>query len=129
MAANPFGHVDLRVNDRERAKAFYEALLPELGFTEFRRGENFDTFSAPGEPPFKPWVGYVEDKAHKPNGNRLAFAVANRAEVDRLADVAAAAGAQAVSGPKPMPEYDAGYYAVFFDDPFGNSLEIVHTTE
>ena len=49
--------------------------------------------------------------------------------VDRLADVAAAAGAQAVSGPKPMPEYDAGYYAVFFDDPFGNSLEIVHTTE
>ncbi len=129
MALNPFGHVDLRVNDRARAKAFYGTLLPELGFTEFHRGEKFDTFSAPGEPPFKPWVGYVEDKAHKPNGNRLAFAVATRAEVDRIAEVAVAAGALAVSGPKPMPEYDAGYYAVFFDDPFGNPLEIVHTTE
>lgn len=129
MVPNPIGHVDLRVNDREIARTFYSALLTELGFTEFSRGENFDTFSAAGEPPFKPWIGYVEDRDHRPNGNRIAFAVASRAEVDRLAEVARAAGAREVSGPKPMPEYDPGYYAVFFDDPFGNALEVVHTTE
>ncbi len=128
MALNPFGHVDLRVNSRETARAFYSELLPELGFTEFDRGANFDTFSAAGDPPFRPWVGYVEDPDHVPNGNRLAFAAASRAEVDRLAEVARAAGARNVSGPKPMPEYDESYYAVFFDDPFGNALEIIHTT-
>ena len=128
MAANPFGHVDLRVNDREIARTFYGELLPELGFTDFSRGVAFDTFAAPGEPPFKPWVGYIEDRGHRPNGNRLAFAVDSRAEVDRLADVVRAAGGMNVSGPKPMPQYDEGYYAVFFDDPFGNALEVVHTT-
>ena len=128
MKPNPLGHVDLRVNSRETARAFYSALLPELGFTEFDRGKDFDTFSAAGDPPFRPWVGYVEDPDHVPNGNRLAFAVASRAEVDRLAEVAKAAGARDVSGPKSMLEYDEGYYAVFFDDPFGNALEIVHTT-
>ena len=128
MAHNPLGHIDLRVHDREIAKAFYSALLPELGFTEFERGKNFDSFLGPGEPPFRPWVGYVEDPDHRPCGNRIAFAVASRAEVDRIAAVIVAAGGLNMSGPKPMPEYDAGYYAVFFDDPFGNPLEIVHTT-
>jgi predicted enzyme related to lactoylglutathione lyase len=33
-ARNPFGHVDLRVRDLGAALPFYEALLPELGFTE-----------------------------------------------------------------------------------------------
>ena len=49
MAHNPFGHIDLRVNDRESAKAFYGTLLPELGFTEFERGKDFDCFYAGGE--------------------------------------------------------------------------------
>jgi len=128
MTNNPFGHVDLRVNDRERAREFYGRLLPALGFTKFHRGENFDTFAVPGDPPFRPWFGYVEERGHEPNGNRIAFAVASRAEVDRVAEVAKGCGARNVSGPKPMPEYDAGYYAVFFEDPFGNALEVVHTT-
>lgn len=128
MAHNPFGHVDLRVNSREEARVFYAQLLPELGFTRFHHGKQFDTFTVPGDPPFEPWVGYIEDVDHQPNGNRLAFAVSSRAEVDRLAEVARIAGAGSISGPKPMPGYDEGYYAVFFDDPSGNALEIVHTT-
>jgi catechol 2,3-dioxygenase-like lactoylglutathione lyase family enzyme len=127
MARNPFGHVDIRVNDREVAKTFYEQLLPELGFATFERGENFDCFYADGEHPFRPWFGYVQDRDHVPNGNRIAFSVENRAEVDRIAEVARAAGARDVSGPKVMLDYEDGYYAVFFDDPFGNPLEIVHT--
>jgi catechol-2,3-dioxygenase len=31
---NPFGHVDLRVTSMEEALPFYEALMPELGFSE-----------------------------------------------------------------------------------------------
>ena len=43
-------------------------------------------------------------------------------DVDRVAEVARAAGAE-LSGPKAMP-YGPGYYAVYFDDPSGNRLEV-----
>ena len=127
MAHNSFGHIDLRVNDREVARAFYRQLLPELGLSRFGSGKDFDTFASPDlMPPFQPWFGYTEDKDHRPNGNRIAFAVGSRDEVDRLAEVAVTAGAKEVSGPKDMTHYSAGYYAVFFDDPFGNALEVVY---
>ena len=58
-----------------------------------------------------------------PNENRVAFWVASSEDVDRVADVARAAGARYLSGPKPMP-YGPGYYAVFFADPSGNPLEV-----
>jgi predicted enzyme related to lactoylglutathione lyase len=32
----------------------------------------------------------------------------------------------ALSGPKEYPEYGPGYYAVFFEDPSGNRLEVMH---
>ncbi|HEX9793392.1 MAG TPA: VOC family protein [Planctomycetota bacterium] len=127
MAHNPFGHVDLRVQDRAVARAFYLAFLPELGLSVLNRGKNFDTLSCPGlAKPLQPWFGWTEDPAHVPNGNRIAFQVASRAEVDRLAALLGPAGAREISGPKAMPEYSAGYYAVFFADPSGNPLEIVH---
>ena len=30
---NPFGHIDLRVADLEEAVAFYDKVLPALGYT------------------------------------------------------------------------------------------------
>ena len=74
MALNPFGHVDLRVNSRETARAFYSELLPELGFTEFDRGANFDTFSAAGDPPLVACPSYAKASegvpSEPPNGKQ-----------------------------------------------------------
>jgi catechol 2,3-dioxygenase-like lactoylglutathione lyase family enzyme len=59
------------------------------------------------------------------NENRIAFWVAEPAEVDRIAALLADAGAREISGPKRMP-YGPDYYAVFFEDPAGNRLEVYH---
>lgn len=124
---NRFQHVDLRVRDEKAARAFYGILMPALGFTEFG-GVKFRVFSRPGTGPEVPWFGFIEDPAHRPNANRIAFWAETPDEVDRLSEVVrvaiAAAGGRISSGPRACPEYGETYYAVFFEDPSGNCLEI-----
>ena len=124
-ARNPFGHIDLRVTSMDAALPFYEAVLPELGFTRRFHGPEWKVWAAELEPPGAPYFGIVESAGHRPGESRIAFWTASAAEVDRLTAIATEAGALDVSGPKPMP-YSPGYYAVFFADPSGDLLEIYH---
>ena len=120
---NPFGHIDLRVRDLAAAQAFYDALLPALGFTERYHGERWRVWAAA----IDSYFGITESVAHVANENRIAFAVSSPAEVDRVAAVARDAGALELSGPKPMP-YGPDYYGAFFADPSGNRLEVYFRT-
>jgi len=120
---NRFGHIDLRVADLEAAVAFYDRLLPALGFTERYESGEWRVWVTTDAAPGRSFFGIVEEKGHVANGNRIAFWVESQAEVDRLAEVARLAGAAELSGPKPM-HYSPGYYAVFFADPSGNRLEV-----
>lgn len=123
-----FGHIDLRVSDLESALPFYDALLPALGFVDRFHGEEWKVWARPGPAlPATEYFGITESRAHVPNDNRLAFWVDSAGDVDRLAAVARDAGAVDVSGPKEMP-YGPDYYAVFFDDPSGNRLEVYYRT-
>ena len=122
-----FDHIDLRVPRLAEAKAFYEALLPAVGFT--RRveveGEGWLQFESEGGGDTE-FFGVTESPSHVPNENRIAFWAESNAEVDRLAEAARAAGARNIEGPMP---YEAGYYAVFFEDPWGNRLEACHRVQ
>lgn len=120
---NRFGHVDLRVSDLEAAVAFYDELLPALGFTERYHSETWKVWATTDPPPAACYFALTEERAHVANANRIAFSVDSAAEVDRVAAVARRAGAGELTGPKPMP-YGPGYYAVFFADPSGNRLEV-----
>jgi predicted lactoylglutathione lyase len=60
-----------------------------------------------------------------PNENRIAFFCESKNEVDRIAAILAKNGAVDVDGP---PGYDENYYAIFFDDPDGNKLEVCFLT-
>jgi predicted lactoylglutathione lyase len=74
------------------------------------------------------FFGVTESRTHLANECRIAFWTDSIREVDRLAEVAVQAGAQNVEGPShktPQPE-EAMYYAVFFEDPSGNRLEICY---
>ena len=123
---NPFSHIDLRVADIDAALAFYEDLLPALGFTSHRSGPEWKVFGTDGELPSAAFFSIVEDRDHRPNGNRIAFWRESPEEVDRIGDVLNGIGAKIESGPSVVPEYLGDYYAVFFEDPSGNLLEVVH---
>lgn len=126
MSLNPFNHVDLRVRDLAEAWSFYSRLLPALGFDERWEGPEWRGFSAPGTPPDRAGFGITEDPDHRPNANRIAFWVESRERVDAIAELVRQSGARTVSGPKACPEYTPSDYAVFFEDPSGNRLEVVH---
>ena len=125
---NRFGHVDLRVTSMAAALPFYSALMPALGFPKTFHLTEWKVFVAEGTFPSAPFVGITEDASHRPNQNRIAFWAASQDEVRRLAEVVRVAGGRIESGPRLCPEYRGTYFAVFFEDPSGNRLEIVHRT-
>jgi catechol 2,3-dioxygenase-like lactoylglutathione lyase family enzyme len=126
MSANPFSHIDLRVQNLAVATDFYRKFLPTVGFTNPWDGDEWKGNSADGVFPSKPFFGFTEDPDYRPNSTRIAFWVSSPAEVDRVAGILRGAGAKNIEGPLFNPEYNETYYAVFFEDPSGNRLEVVH---
>ena len=125
-------HVDLVVSSIERSLPFYTELLGPLGFhtvseVEGERGETIWYIGGPGI-----GVGLREAQSEPGDYDRysvglhhLAFEASSRADVDERADWLRARGAELESEPQEYA-YSPGYYAVFFFDPDGLKLEIVH---
>ena len=126
-------HVDLVVSSIERSLPFYRELLAPLGFhrigeVEGERGETIWYLSGAASA-----IGLRE--AQTPSGgpydryrvglHHLAFEAQSRGAVNERAGWLRAQGAEIESGPEEYA-YLPGYYAVFFYDPDGMKLEIVH---
>ena len=122
-----YDHIDLRVRSLAEVRPFYEMLLPALGFTRDAKIEGWLQFEAAGADGATEFFGVTESPQHVANECRIAFWADSVSEVDKLAAIAVLAGACNVEG----PGYDEGpgYYAIFFEDPSGNRLEICHRTE
>ena len=118
-------HIDLRVRSLAAARSFYETLLPALGFDRAARIEGWVQFEASAADGVAEFFGVTESPRHVANECRIAFWASSVSEVDRLAEVAARAGAQNIEGPAYETPH---YYAVFFEDPSGNHFEICHRT-
>ncbi len=123
MSTRLFDHVDLRVRNRANAQRFYAAILPVIGFRVDKSGERWGVFEGEGEEAVE-FFGFTEDAGHRPNGNRIAFWASTREAVDKVGEIARNAGAKNIEGPELCVEYSPGYYAVFFEDPDGNKLEV-----
>ncbi len=124
MKTHRIDHVDLRVKNYQQALKFYRQLLPALGFTCERSDEEWATFYSVGGDAPSAFFGFTADPNHTPNGSRIAFWAETRAEVDRIGVLAREIGARTIEGPELCQEYSPGYYAVFFEDPDGNKLEV-----
>jgi predicted enzyme related to lactoylglutathione lyase len=122
-----YDHIDLRVRSLAEARQFYEILLPAMGFTRKIDIENWLQYEAPGTGGATEFFGVTESSQHVANECRIAFWADSVAEVDHLAQIAVLAGARTVEGPG--YHEGPGYYAVFFEDPSGNRLEICNRTE
>jgi len=117
-----FDHIDLRVPRLAEVRDFYEALLPALGFTREAGIEGWLTYEAT-DGDITEFFGVTESPNHLPNENRIALWADSIADVERLGEVVRTAGARNIEGPM---DYESGYYAVFFEDPCGNRLEVCH---
>jgi glyoxylase I family protein len=124
-------HVDLVVSSIERSLPFYTQLLGPLGFysvneVEGERGETiwYISGSATSIGLRESQVDDVAFDRYRVGIHHIAFEAASRAEVDERAQWARS-HAELESEPQEY-SYMPGYYAVFFYDPDGLKLEIVH---
>jgi len=126
-------HVDLVVSSIERSLPFYRDLLAPLGYhgiseVEGERGETIYYLWGPGSS-----IGLREAQTEGREGydryaiglHHLALEAASRAAVDERAGWLREVGAEIESEPQEYA-YQLGYYALFFYDPDGIKLEIVH---
>ena len=121
-----YDHIDLRVRSLTEVRSFYETLLPALGFERDTQIEGWIQFESNSEDGITEFFGITESPRHVANECRIAFWAPSIAEVDRLAQIIVQAGGCSVEG----PAYEAPqYYAVFFEDPSGNRLEICHRAQ
>jgi catechol 2,3-dioxygenase-like lactoylglutathione lyase family enzyme len=132
MRSGGVHHVDLVVSSIERSLPFYRDLLGPLGWhgigeVEGERGETIWYLSGPGTS-----IGLREAQSGPGEFDRyalgihhLAIEAASRAVVDERAEWLRSAGAELESEPQEYT-YLPGYYAVFFYDPDGLKLEILH---
>ena len=133
MNGSALHHVDLVVSSIERSLPFYRDLLGPLGFhrigeVEGERGETIWYLSGPGSS-----IGLREAQSEREQPldryevglHHLALEASSRAAVDERASWLRSHGAEIESGPEEYG-YSPGYYAVFFFDPDGIKLEIVH---
>jgi glyoxylase I family protein len=133
MRSTGVHHVDLVVSSIERSLPFYRDLLAPLGFhrigeVEGERGETIWYIGGSGSS-----IGLREaqTQAEQPYDryriglHHLAFEASSRAGVDERTMWLRNQGAEIESEPQEYG-YMPGYYAVFFFDPDGIKLEILH---
>jgi glyoxylase I family protein len=125
-------HVDLVVSSIERSLAFYAELLGPLGYHSVgevvgERGETIWYLSGPGTAiGLRPAPSASEPyDRYRVGLHHLAFEAGSRGEVDECADWLRSQNVELESEPQEYT-YIPGYYAVFFYDPDGLKLEIVH---
>jgi catechol 2,3-dioxygenase-like lactoylglutathione lyase family enzyme len=126
-------HVDLVVSSIERSLPFYRDLLGPLGWhgiseVEGEQGETIYYLWGPGSS-----IGLREARSegglpydrYRVGLHHVALEALSRAAVNERAQWLRNVGAEIESGPQEY-FYMPGYYAVFFYDPDGMKLEIVH---
>ena len=132
-----FDHIDTRVSSLPKVEAFYDKLMPLLGFT--RKKLNYvdenNNWSVPKDDGtyntaeyFTPvsdheasfFIGFIERPDTPPVWTRIAFRVEDVTDSEWLT-ILREIGAQKIEVSEDMSVYPA----IFFEDPAGTKLEIV----
>jgi glyoxylase I family protein len=133
--AGSLNHLRLSVRDPAATEAFYDPVLALLGYVQIprhdggRAWERRDSTGAAQWLIFTPVAPEHRDAAPHdltaPGFHHLALNAVDREQVDRVHETLVAGGADILDAPAEY-DYNPGYYAVFFRDPDGFKLEVVH---
>lgn len=138
MIRGSLSHVDLTVTDLKRSVPFYDQVLSKLGYARLAEAGACapcwgvtdaagGVFSIALKPASPESMARAHDR-HAPGLHHLAFHADSRAEVEAFHEHLRGIGATVLDVPREYP-YTRGYYAVFFADPDGLKLEVVHEPE
>ena len=118
------GYVTVGTNNLEKATAFYDELLAELGAGRFMQDSTFVAWAiAPDQPAFSVTQPFDGHAASVGNGTMIAFAVDSTEKVDAIYKKALELGGtdEGPAGPR-----TDGFYAGYFRDLDGNKLNVFY---
>jgi len=129
-----FHHIDLNVRDLAAAKAVYGPVLAFLGYRQVRDDERDCEWdlgpdghgASLGLRQSDPALAGHRHERYAPGLHHLAWRADSRADVDELHALLAERGIKVLDAPAAYPQYSGDCYAVFFEDPDGMKLELVH---
>jgi glyoxylase I family protein len=146
VARGHLSHLDFSVADPRQSIRFYDVLLTCLGYHRYHAPEQDWQEPAPTRAAWsirypdgthfgidlRPAQGDGRDRRYdrrEPGPHHLAFQVDDDASVDRVHRVMQGVPAEVLDPPWDYggrPGYGDHYYAVFFADPDGFKIEVVH---
>lgn len=129
-----FHHIDLNVSDLAASKMVYGPVLEFLGYRMVKDDTAGCEWDLPSEGRGASLGLKLCDPALVGHGHRryapglhhVAWRAASRSDVDALHTLLIERGIPVLDPPAHYPEYSGDYYAVFFEDPDGIKLELVH---
>ena len=132
LPAGAFHHIDLNVSDIAAAKAVYGPLLEFFGYRLVKdRPDGCEWDLVPGASLGiklrAPEEAEHPHRRYAPGIHHLAWRASSRSQVDAVHARLASLGVTVLDPPASYPEYSGDYYAVFFEDPDGIKLEVVHS--
>ncbi len=124
------GHVGLSVVDLAAARAYYDELMPLVGFEAFLTADDrFAYRPAAGRPGtylfFYPAIRAGRYDRHAVGLQHIAFMVPTRSAVREVHALAVRRGDPVLDAPRAFPQYPPPYFATFWLDPHGFKLEAV----
>ena len=122
-------HIDLTVNDIARSRAFYDKVLAELGFRKFEGDDYIHWANALMTIAIREASGVHRDAQfdrYRVGLHHLALRALSRDDVDAFHKFLMLEKITVLDSPAEYPHYGKNYYAVFFADPDGMKLELVH---
>ncbi len=125
-------HLMINCNDYGAAVRFYAWLMPKIGYPEMLSYQTPSPITGWIGEGGGVWVSPAEAQAGGQSFNKgraglreIAFRAESRAQIDELAKAIEANGGHILDAPREY-DYRPGYYSVFFTDPEGIKLELVH---
>jgi len=126
-------HIDLTVNDIARSTIFYDKVMTALGFRRLIEDDDDGHDVRWGNANITFAIRQAEASERGAAFNRyrvglhhLAFKAKGRNAIDEFHRFLMRENLPILDAPAEYPQYGPNYYAVFFADPDGMKLELVH---
>jgi catechol 2,3-dioxygenase-like lactoylglutathione lyase family enzyme len=120
-------HVSIPVADLDRAAAFYDAVLAEIGLARRKQRPGAIGYGPTTRPAPVFWLLQRADRgsAEPGLGLHLSFEAPDRTSVDAFFALAIERGGRDAGAPGLRPEYTSPFYGTFVIDPDGFKIEAV----